>query len=163
MQAEAARTHGVRMAEARMDAALRQRLSKGLTISDADLVAALEACAQLRAKFLADQFGDSDVVILPVMPLPTPRVAEVDPLSTEFKARTLYAMSRFTRFINYLGLPALALPAGFDSHGMPIGLQIVGRPGADLIVVAAGMMLQAETDWHSRVPTAIAAQMQVRN
>ena len=97
------------------------------------------------------------------MPLPTPRVAEVDPLSTEFKARTLYAMSRFTRFINYLGLPALALPAGFDSHGMPIGLQIVGRPGADLIVVAAGMMLQAETDWHSRVPTAIATETQVRN
>ncbi len=163
MQAEAARTHGLGMADARMDAALRQRLSKGLTIRDADLVAALEARAQLRAKFLADQFGDSDVVILPVMPLPTPRVAEVDPLSTEFKARTLYALSRFTRFINYLGLPALALPAGFDSHGMPIGLQIVGRPGADLIVVAVGMMLQAETDWHSRVPTAIAAQMQVRN
>ncbi len=163
MQAEAARTHGARLADARMDAALRQRLSKGLTISDADMVAALEARAPLRAKFLADQFADSDVVILPVMPLPTPRVAEVDPLSTEFKAHTLYAMSRFTRFVTYLGLPALSVPAGFDSHGMPVGLQVVGRPGADLIVVAVGMMLQAETDWHSRVPTAIAADIQVRN
>jgi aspartyl-tRNA(Asn)/glutamyl-tRNA(Gln) amidotransferase subunit A len=159
MQAEAARTHGARLTDERMDATLRQRLSKGLTISDVDLAAALDARAHLRAKFLADQFGHSDVVILPVMPIATPRVAEVDPLSTEFKARTLYAMSRFTRFVNYLGLPALAVPAGFDSHGMPVGLQVVGRPGADLIVVAVGMMLQAETDWHSRVPTAIAAEM----
>jgi aspartyl-tRNA(Asn)/glutamyl-tRNA(Gln) amidotransferase subunit A len=159
MQAEAARTHRARLTDARMDAALRKRLGKGLAIGDADLAAGLKAQACLRAKFLAEQFGKSDVVLLPVMPIATPRVAEVDPASPEFEARTLYALSRFTRFVNYLGLPALAVPAGYDSRGMPIGLQIVGRPGDDANVISIGMILQANTDWHARVPTAIAAQM----
>ena len=40
------------------------------------------------------------------------------------------------RPINYLGLPALVVPAGFGQHGMPIGLQIIGRPFNDEIVAA---------------------------
>ncbi len=128
MQAEAARTHRERLNDERVDAVLRKRLGKGLAIGDGELAAALEAQETLRDKFLADQFGDAAVVLMPVMPIKTPRVAEVDPASPEFKARTLYALSRFTRFVNYLGLPALAVPAGFDSRGMPVGLQMIGRP-----------------------------------
>jgi Asp-tRNA(Asn)/Glu-tRNA(Gln) amidotransferase A subunit family amidase len=156
MQAEAAREHSTRWDDARIDAALRKRLSKGRTISDDDLTAALRAREKLCNQFLADQFGDAAAVVLPVMPIKTPRVAEVDPASPSFKARTLYALSRFTRFANYLGLPALAVPAGFDSHGMPVGLQLVGRPGSDTLLLAIGAALQAETNWHGRVPSAIA-------
>lgn len=156
MQAEAAREHSTRLDDARIDAVLRKRLSKGRTISDDDLTLALRAREKLRDQFLADQFGDAAAVVLPVMPIKTPRIAEVDPASPSFKARTLYALSRFTRFANYLGLPALAVPAGFDSRGMPVGLQLVGRPGDDTLLLAIGMALQAETDWHGRVPSAIA-------
>jgi aspartyl-tRNA(Asn)/glutamyl-tRNA(Gln) amidotransferase subunit A len=156
MQAEAARAHGTRLDDERIDAVLRKRLSKGRAISDDDLTAALSARRKLREQFLRDQFGDAAAVVLPVMPIKTPRVAEVDPASPSFKARTLYALSRFTRFANYLGLPALAVPAGFDSHGMPVGLQLVGRPGGDTLLLAIGMALQAETDWHGRVPMKLA-------
>jgi aspartyl-tRNA(Asn)/glutamyl-tRNA(Gln) amidotransferase subunit A len=153
MQAEAARTHRARLDDERIDPVLRKRLGKGLAISDDELVAACDMRAALRERLLNEQ--GADVVLLPVMPVTTPRLGEVDPSSPQFKARTLYALSRFTRFVNYLDLPAMALPAGFDNRGMPVGLQIVGRPGSEALLLAIGMMLQAQTDWHARVPTAV--------
>ena len=155
MQAEAARTHRERLNDERVDAVLRKRLGKGLAIGDGELADALEAQQNLRDKFLADQFGNAAVVLMPVMPIKTPRVAEVDPRAPAFQARTLYALSRFTRFVNYLGLPALAVPAGFDSRGMPVGLQLIGRPGCDVFLLALGTLLQTDTSWHSRVPAAV--------
>ncbi len=157
MQAEAARMHSARLDDERIDPVLRKRLGKGCAISDDELAVALDARANLRNQFLADQFGDGAVVALPVMPIKTPPVAEADPSSPAFTARTLYALSRFTRFANYFDLPALAVPAGFDSQSMPVSLQLVGRPGCESLLLAIGMTLQAETDWHGRVPDAIAA------
>lgn len=155
LQAEAARAHQSRLNDERIDATLRKRFAKALMIGDADLAAALERRDALREEFLSQQMGDADVAILPVMPIRTPPVAETDPASAEFRPATLYALSRFTRFVNALGLPALALPAGDDDRGLPVGLQLVGRPGADALLIAIGRMFQSTTHWHCRVPRAI--------
>ena len=155
LQAEAARQHEARIEDPRIDATLRKRLRKGLTISDEALGAALDARDELRRDFLSRSLGEAGVALLPVMPIATPGVAEVDPGSANFNPRTLYALSRFTRFINYLGLPALAVPAGFDNRGLPVGLQIVGRPGSDARLLEIGIALQARTDWHGRVPSEV--------
>ena len=157
MQGEAARAHRNRLDDVRVDATLRKRLAKGLSIDDdalAQLVAGREAARQ---HFLETFLGEAAVAFMPVMPIRTPRVAETDPTSPDFKARTLYAMSRFTRFVNYLGLPALALPVGFDSRGMPVGLQIVGRPDSEPLLIALATSFQMRTDWHGRIPAAIAS------
>jgi aspartyl-tRNA(Asn)/glutamyl-tRNA(Gln) amidotransferase subunit A len=159
LQTEAARQHRERIEDTRIDASLRKRLAKGLAISDESLGVALEARDMLRDQFLSHYLGDATAALLPVMPIGTPRVAEVDPASTHFNPRALYALSRFTRFVNYLGLPALAVPAGFDSRGLPVGLQIVGRPGGDALLLEIGVRLQASSDWHGRVPTAIASEI----
>ena len=84
---------------------------------------------------------------------------EVDPASARFNPRVLYALSRFTRFVNYLGLPALAVPAGFDGSGMPVGLQLIGRPGSEATLLQIAVRLQELTDWHGRVPSAIAPEI----
>ena len=93
------------------------------------------------------------------MPIRTPHVDEVNPASSRFSPRALYALSRFTRFVNYLGLPALALPVGFDGSGMPVDLQIVGRPGNETWLLDIGIRFQARSDWHGRVPAAIASEI----
>jgi len=157
MQAEAARSHAARLDDSRIDPVLRKRLGKGLLITDNQLSVALAAREQLRFEFIDRYLGDADVAILPVVPIRTPRIDEVDPASPNFTARTLYALSRFMRFVNYLGLPALAIPAGFDDRDMPVGLQLVGRPNSEAVLLRVAMKLQATTDWHGRVSATVAS------
>lgn len=156
MQAEAALTHAALIDDPGTEPVLRKRLAKGLSIDDAALAAARDTRGPLTEAFLRDTLGDADVALLPVMPIATPRVAAVSPGDPAFDPKRLYALSRFTRFVNVLGLPALALPAGFDDAGLPIGVQIVGRPGAEAALLALGLAFQDRTDWHGRVPRAIA-------
>ena len=163
MQAEAARSHAARLDDRRISPALRKRLGKGLLITHDQLSAALVEREALRFEFIDRYLGDTDVAILPVVPIRTPRLGEVDPASPGFTARTLYALSRFTRFVNYFGLPALAIPAGFDDRGMPVGLQLVGRPNGEAVLLQVAMKLQAITDWHGRMPGAVASAIAAEN
>jgi aspartyl-tRNA(Asn)/glutamyl-tRNA(Gln) amidotransferase subunit A len=156
LQAEAAREHRARIDDANIDATLRRRLGKGLSITDGELAAALAARDALRDQFILSFLGEAGIAVLPVMPIRTPGLDEVDPASPRFNPRVLYALSRFTRFVNYLGLPALAVPAGFDESGMPSGLQLIGLPGSEALLLRIAVRLQERTDWHGRVPVAIA-------
>lgn len=159
MQAEAAREHRARIDNPTIDATLRKRLAKGLSIGEQDLASALAARDALRDQFMLSCLDESGIAVLPVMPIRTPRVNEVDPASSHFNPRVLYALSRFTRFVNYLGLPALAVPAGLDNGGMPVGLQLIGRPGSEAALLQIAIRLQERTDWHGRVPSAIASEI----
>jgi aspartyl-tRNA(Asn)/glutamyl-tRNA(Gln) amidotransferase subunit A len=155
--AEAAREHRSRVDDPSLDATLRKRISKGLLITNGELGTALAARDGLRDQFILSCLGEHRIAVLPVMPIRTPGVSEVDPASAGFNPRVLYALSRFTRFVNYLGLPALAVPAGFDSSGMPVGLQLIGRPGSEGTLLQIAIRLQERTDWHGRVPAAVAS------
>ena len=157
MQAEAARTHNARLDDGRIDPVLRKRLRKGLAITDSELTASLDSREKWRDAFISHYLCDASFALLPVMPIRTPRIDEVDPASSAFKAKTLYALSRFTRFVNYLGLPALAIPVGFDDRGMPVGLQLVGRPNSEAMLMQIAIRFQARTDWHGRIPSGVAA------
>jgi aspartyl-tRNA(Asn)/glutamyl-tRNA(Gln) amidotransferase subunit A len=155
MQAEAAQVHPARLDDPALDATLRKRLAKGLAIDAAVLAASRAARRPLSDAFIADVLGKANVAVLPVMPIRTPPASDTDPASPDFRPRSLYELSRFTRFVNLLGLPAVALPVGFDDRGLPVALQIVGRPGSDRALVALAKAMQATTDWHSRVPAAV--------
>jgi aspartyl-tRNA(Asn)/glutamyl-tRNA(Gln) amidotransferase subunit A len=62
------------------------------------------------------------------------------------------AISINTRAINYLGLPSVSAPCGFDSDGLPIGFQIQGRPFGEGKVLKVADAYQRDTDWHTRIP-----------
>jgi aspartyl-tRNA(Asn)/glutamyl-tRNA(Gln) amidotransferase subunit A len=69
-------------------------------------------------------FKDIDVLVLPTTPTATPTVEDA-------ANNSLALSSQLTMFSNYYGLPAVSVPCGFDSHGLPVGLQIVARPWDD--------------------------------
>lgn len=156
MFAESARVHRARIDDPAVAPVLRRRLAKGLEVADDTLAASLAARARLSQDFEQQVLAGADAAMLPVMAIGTPEAAECDPTSGRFSPKTLYAMSRFTRFVNLLGFPAVALPAGFDRCGLPMAAQLVGRPGSDLALLTLVRHVQGKTDWHGRVPTAIA-------
>jgi aspartyl-tRNA(Asn)/glutamyl-tRNA(Gln) amidotransferase subunit A len=106
----------------------------------------------LRA-FLGNVFGDIDALVLPTIPDPIPTRAE-----TDVDVRGQDAVKRFlspatnTRAFNYLGLPALSAPCGLDGHGLPVGMQVVGRPFAEARLLRIVDAFQRDSDWHRLVP-----------
>ena len=156
LQAEAARTHRASIEGPALAPVPRKRLAKGLAIDGATLADALGQRARLVAEFVDTLLGPAEVALLPVMAIRTPPATACDPAAANFSPRTLYELSRFTRFVNFLGLPAVALPVGFDDRGLPVALQLVGRPTADVALVALAEAVQRRTDWHGRIPAAVA-------
>lgn len=157
MQVEAARAHHDRLDDPNIGATLRKRLGKGLSIPGTEYTAALADRETLHDEFVSRHLAGTSAVLLPAVPIKTPRVSEVDPSNAQFSPRALYALSALTRFVNFLGLPSLSLPAGFDSEGMPVAMQLVGRSDSEHALIAIAAEFQSHTRWHGLVPTAIAA------
>ena len=82
-----------------------------------------------RAGIAAAAFADVDVIVLPTLDSPVPTVAEAATNPEQGVS------AEITAFANYYSLPAASVPCGFDSHDMPIGLQIVGTPGDECTVL----------------------------
>jgi aspartyl-tRNA(Asn)/glutamyl-tRNA(Gln) amidotransferase subunit A len=62
------------------------------------------------------------------------------------------AYGRFTWPFAFLGLPSLVAPVGFQQDGMPAGMQLVGRPFAESLLLNAAHLYQRETGWHQKAP-----------
>lgn len=150
LQGEAARSHRALIEAGGLPPTLARRLGKGLAIDDAELQQAREALAQSAGAALDAVFGDADAIVLPVMSMRTPRVETCEPDSPVFAARTLYDLSALTRWVNGLGLPALAIPCGLDRDGLPMAVQLVGRPHTDAALLLLAVDLQTDIDFLGR-------------
>lgn len=111
------------------------------------------AAGRLRARLYAELralLAEVHVLALPTTPVPAPAAGEQmvdvggEPVSV------MAALSMLTAPFNLVGLPALALPCGFTAAGLPVSLQLVGRPFGEASLLAAGAAYQRETDWHAR-------------
>jgi aspartyl-tRNA(Asn)/glutamyl-tRNA(Gln) amidotransferase subunit A len=99
-----------------------------------------------------EAIGDIDAILAPTSRAPAPTIEETDTGGGPGAEAAIIAITRFMRPINYLGLPSLVVPAGSSPPGLPIGLQLIGRPFGDEILIALGNAFQAATDYHKRVP-----------
>jgi aspartyl-tRNA(Asn)/glutamyl-tRNA(Gln) amidotransferase subunit A len=87
--------------------------------------------------------------MLPTTPITAPLIEGADAIA---QARQL---TRFTAPFNLTGLPALSIPCGFDSKGLPIGLQLVSGAWKEASVLRAGQALENATNWHNLRPKGI--------
>ena len=154
--AEVARSHRALLDAGALDDDIRARLAPGLAITDAELAAAIRDHRRLWTDFSDAFFTIADAIALPVMSLRAPPVAECDPEQAGFHPHARDAMTALTRFANYLGLPAVAVPVGLDDRGLPVALQVVGRPGSDLALLAIAAHMQEKSAWHGLVPAGVA-------
>ncbi len=129
------------------------RMYPGYAIPAPYYVEALSRRGPILRAFAAEVFRAVDVLVTPTIPTCLPTLAETDidhgPPGTE---HTFLAVSANTRPFNYLGLPAVSVPCGFDPNGCPIGLQIAGRPFAEGRILRAADAYQRDTDFHTRLP-----------
>jgi aspartyl-tRNA(Asn)/glutamyl-tRNA(Gln) amidotransferase subunit A len=111
---------------------------------DAYYVKAQKVRTLIRRDF-EEVFATHDVIATPTAPTTAFRIGEktADPLQ-------MYLSDIFTISINLAGLPGLSLPCGFDTAGLPIGLQIVGRPFEEERVFQAAYAYEQATEWHER-------------
>lgn len=101
----------------------------------------------LICKSFNDAFEKYDFLLGPVAPTTALKMGEglSDPLA-------MYLGDIYTVMINIAGLPSLALPCGFDSDNMPVGMQLIGKPFDEKTILSAGYAFQSATDFHKKKP-----------
>lgn len=113
---------------------------------DAYYLKAQKVRTLIRQDFLS-AFETCDLIATPVAPTTAFRLGEktADPL-------TMYLTDIFTIAVNLAGMPALSVPCGFDQSGLPIGLQLIGRPFDEATLLQAGYAYEQAHDWYTRKP-----------
>jgi aspartyl-tRNA(Asn)/glutamyl-tRNA(Gln) amidotransferase subunit A len=127
------------------------RLQNGLAIPGVSYLEALRWRGPALAAHVAAT-SRVDAVLAPVAPVPAPTIAESDVGNSSGAEAVIQRLTRFTRPINYLGLPSLSLPAGFTAKGLPVGMQLIGRSFDEAMLVQIGAAFQRATDFHDKVP-----------
>jgi aspartyl-tRNA(Asn)/glutamyl-tRNA(Gln) amidotransferase subunit A len=122
----------------------RTMIARGALVNGPDYVQAQRFRAYFK-KAVATAMADVDVLVTPTATTPAEKISEMD------MQRRLLGPS-FTGMWNLIGLPALAVPCGFSSTGLPLSMQIVGKPFDEATVLRAGDAYQRLVDWQLRVP-----------
>jgi aspartyl-tRNA(Asn)/glutamyl-tRNA(Gln) amidotransferase subunit A len=117
-----------------------RRINAGADVSVRDYIAKLHELELLRRN-TGEIFKDVDVIVTPTTPVPPPLLAELQADMSGLREREL-VMLRNTRPCNVLGLPAISVPCGETSAGLPVGLQIAGPAGKDARVLAFARTLE---------------------
>jgi aspartyl-tRNA(Asn)/glutamyl-tRNA(Gln) amidotransferase subunit A len=143
---DAAAYHRERLRDApeRFGADVRQRMERGAAYTSTEYILARRTQTRWRRR-LEQLFEGFELLLLPSTPVAAPQLGG-DAIEA---AKTL---TRFTGPFNLAGLPALSVPCGFTTAGLPLGLQIVARPWAEALVLRAGQAFEQATEWHARQP-----------
>ena len=101
---------------------------------------------------MADVLDEVDVMAMPTLPLTAQPIGQ-EMIDIRGQSESIFgAILRNTEPFDLTGLPALVMPCGFALDGMPLSLQIAGRPFDDAGILNVGHAYQQATDWHKRRP-----------
>lgn len=136
---------------AEYSAEVRERLLLGRTISALDYLRAQRARRLLIAEF-REALSQVDVLAAPTAAFPPPRFDESTVDLGGRREDVALAIVQLTRPHNVVGLPTLAIPVGFSPTGLPVGMQLAGRPFDEATVLRVGRAYEVATEWHRRRP-----------
>ncbi|HEY5637139.1 MAG TPA: amidase [Burkholderiales bacterium] len=151
---EAASIHGewLRTRPGDYSEQVRTRLAQGVAIPGTAYLDALRWRATALRAFSATVFDRCELLHVPTVAFAAPSIADTDIGGRPEMMQVLGRITRLTRPFSYLGLPALSVPVGFTAGGLPVAMQLVGRPFDEATLFAAGHAYQGTTDWHLRAP-----------
>ncbi|NKB66169.1 MAG: amidase [Candidatus Latescibacteria bacterium] len=133
----------------RFDPIVAERMILGKDMTAADYFEINKGYADLQRRIGAT-FTRYDALMTPTTPFAAQPVDQVDRADEYFRINGLCL--RNTIAVNLLGLCALSLPCGATAQGLPIGLQLIGRPWDEDGLLHLGRIYEQSTDWHSRRP-----------
>ncbi len=151
-EATAVHRHRLRTRRADIGADVLGLLDQGQFVTACDYLDAQRRRRQL-IETLNAVFDQVDVIITPATPITAPKIGETTVEIAGHKEDARLAATRLVRALNLAGVPALAIPCGFDSRGLPIGLQIFGRAFDEAAVLTVGHAYEQATEWHKRRPS----------
>lgn len=151
-EASAAHAHWLRTRSQDYSSQVATRLTTGAVIPATLYLEALQYRAIAMRRFCEAVFAHCDVLATPTLPIEVPTIEATDVGSNEALWQLLGRLGRCVAPVNYLGLPALAMPIGFSAARLPASLQLIGRPFAEQVLLDTAASYQALTDWHRRRP-----------
>lgn len=151
---EAFREHGRWIDERPADIStlVRARIEAGRSISETDYHRAMASRSRMKDEFIATSLNGVDLLFTPCVPVPTPTIEDAMSASVSESLETVDRITRCTRALNYLTLPAIAVPCGFVASGLPVAFQLVARPFREGMLLRAADAYQRNTGWHRMYP-----------
>jgi amidase len=126
-------------------------LQHGKSLTAADLLRALDD-VELLGRQVAPFFDHYDIWLSPTMRIPVPRLGVVDTTDPVVASVRGAEMASFTMIGNATGLPAASVPAGFDESGLPVGVQLMGRMGAEDTLLRLAHQIEQAAPWPWQAP-----------
>lgn len=150
VEAAALHEHWIKSCPELYGAQTLARLLPGLNYTGTEYLDALTRRAHILREFAEGVFANADLLLTPTMPMQPPTLQEADVGDRPGFMEYLAPFGRCTRPASLLGLPAISIPAGFTSSGLPCGIQLVGRPFDEGRLFAAGRAFEREADRRTR-------------
>ena len=125
-------------------------LAEGREISAVQYLRTIERCREITAE-IEEVMQEVEIIVGPATPIPAPRIDE-DSVQVGDSEERFQRLGGFTQAYNVTGQPAISVPCGFTSHGLPIGLQVAGRWWDEQTVLNVAYAFQLETEWHKQHP-----------
>ena len=133
------------------DAGARARIEQGLTFSATAYLRALRRRPLVLQRVLTAMAG-VDVLVTPGVGCEAATLADMTVEVDSARHPLQLVLPRNTMIFDYTGLPALMLPSGAGRNGLPVAIQIVGKPYDDALCLSVGAAFQRVTDFHRRMP-----------
>lgn len=127
------------------------RLNVGAAVTAAQYLKAMRFRRRVLENF-QKAFSKVDAIVTPQLPITAPRIGQAGVSFGKVEEAVPAALTRFTRIYNLIGIPALSVPCGFSAAGMPIGMQIAGRPFDEETVLGIGCAYEVIAPWSGKHP-----------